>query len=74
MEQWIVRETQLDIDRNAPKIKEENKCEWEVALSWALMAKNALRNIHGYSSYELVYGINPTKCSDRQSTCTRGPN
>ena len=42
------------------KIREENKCDWEVALSWALMAKNALHNIHGYSSYQLVYGKNPS--------------
>lgn len=41
------------------KIKADNRCDWETALNWALMAKNALDNVHGYSSYQLVYGRNP---------------
>ncbi|KAK6178630.1 hypothetical protein SNE40_011161 [Patella caerulea] len=41
------------------KIREDNSCNWDTALSWALMAKNSLVNIHGYSSYQLVYGKNP---------------
>lgn len=41
------------------KLKEDNNCDWEIALSWALMAKNALDNEHGYSPYQLVYGRNP---------------
>ena len=31
----------------------------EVLLSWANMAKNALHMVHGYSSYQLVFGKNP---------------
>ena len=41
------------------KVKVEMKCDYEVALSWALMSKNMLSNVHGYSSYQLVYGKNP---------------
>lgn len=40
-------------------MKEDNNCDWEIALSWVLMAKNALDNEHGYSPYQLVYGRNP---------------
>lgn len=41
------------------KIKFQQDCDWETALSWAVMAKNCLANCHGYSSYQLVYGRNP---------------
>ncbi|CAG2196696.1 unnamed protein product [Mytilus edulis] len=41
------------------KLKADNNCDWDIALSWALMAKNALDNEHGYSPYQLVYGRNP---------------
>ncbi len=41
------------------KIKQEENCNWGLALSWALSAKNALCNIHGFSAYQLVYGRNP---------------
>ncbi len=41
------------------KIKAENRCSWETALSWGLMSKNSLNNTHGFSSYQLVYGRSP---------------
>jgi len=41
------------------KVKDENKIDWETALNWALMAKNALHSVHGYSPYQLVFGQNP---------------
>ena len=41
------------------KVKADKHCDWETALYWALMAKNSLNNVHGYSSYQLVYGRNP---------------
>ena len=31
------------------KIKEDAKCDWEIALAWAISAKNALINNKGYS-------------------------
>ena len=41
------------------KVKHDKQLNWETALSWALMAKNSLQNVHGYSPYQLVFGRNP---------------
>ena len=41
------------------KIIEDVGCSVEIALSWAVNAKNSLQNIHGFSSYQLVFGRNP---------------
>ena len=41
------------------KVKLDYKCDYEVALAWALMSKNMLSNVYGYSSYQLVFGKNP---------------
>ncbi|XP_062409954.1 uncharacterized protein LOC134100639 [Sardina pilchardus] len=41
------------------KIKKDNGCSWGMALDWALMAKNSMHNVHGYSPYQLVFGQNP---------------
>ena len=41
------------------KILEEVDCSLEVALCWAVNAKNSLQNIFGFSSYQLVFGRNP---------------
>ncbi len=41
------------------KVKRENGCDWHTALDWALMAKNSMLNVHGYSPYQLVFGQNP---------------
>lgn len=41
------------------KVKRDNNCDWKTALDWALMAKNSLHNVHGYSPYQLVFGQNP---------------
>ena len=41
------------------KIVEDTKCSVEVALCWAINAKNSLQNIHGFSPYQLVFGHNP---------------
>ena len=49
----------LTLTEMVKKIKEDNQCDYEVALSWALMAKNMLSNVHGYSAYQLVFGKNP---------------
>ena len=36
------------------KVKRENGCDWHTALDWALMAKNSMLNVHGYSPHQLV--------------------
>ncbi|KAL6481141.1 hypothetical protein MHYP_G00092210 [Metynnis hypsauchen] len=41
------------------KVKRENGCDWHTALDWALMAKNSMLNVHGYSPHQLVFGQNP---------------
>ena len=41
------------------KIKYDNNCNWDNALSWALMAKNSMVNMNGFSPYQLVFGRNP---------------
>ena len=41
------------------KIQEDVRCSVEIALSWALNAKNSLQNIYGFSPYQLVFGKNP---------------
>ena len=42
------------------KIREDVGCSLNVALMWAVHAKNSLINIHGFSPYQLVLGKNPT--------------
>ena len=41
------------------KITEDVKCSIEIALCWAVNAKNSLQNINGFSPYQLVFGRNP---------------
>ena len=45
------------------KIIEDSNCSFEVALAWALSAKNTLHIIHGYSPNQLVFGRNPNLSS-----------
>ena len=42
------------------KTKEETKCSWEVALAWALNAKNSVQMTGGFSAYQLTMGYNPS--------------
>ena len=41
------------------KVVEDTNCPVEIALCWSINAKNSLHNIHGFSSYQLVFGNNP---------------
>ncbi|XP_063676591.1 uncharacterized protein LOC134812913 [Bolinopsis microptera] len=41
------------------KVFYDVKCPLNVALMWAVHAKNTLINIHGFSPYQLVFGTNP---------------
>ena len=41
------------------KTMEDTKCDLELCVAWAVSAKNALKNIHGYSPNQLVFGKNP---------------
>lgn len=41
------------------KIKEDTRCSTEIALCWALQAKNSMSNVYGFSPMQLVFGYNP---------------
>ena len=41
------------------KTMEDAQCGLEMAVPWAVAAKNALTNVHGFSSNQLVFGYNP---------------
>lgn len=40
-------------------MEQENGCDWQIALDWALMAKNCMHSVHGYGSHQLVFSQNP---------------
>ena len=40
------------------KVQSENNCSFQVALNWALAAKNSLTNVYGFSPNQLVFGKN----------------
>ena len=40
------------------KAMEDEKCDMEIGLAWAVSAKNALKNHSGYSTNQLVFGTN----------------
>ena len=41
------------------KVMDDQKCPPELALAWSLSAKNALKNVYGFSPNQLVFGHNP---------------
>ncbi|GAB1610627.1 hypothetical protein Ahia01_001349000 [Argonauta hians] len=38
---------------------EDTNCSLEIAVAWSVSAKNALKNVHGFSPNQLVFGRNP---------------
>ena len=54
----IVERSNAVIYESMMKTKEDAKCSYEMALAWAVSAKNALQNVHGYSPNQLVLGCN----------------
>ncbi len=42
------------------KTKADISCSWDIALAWALNAKNSMAMFGGYSAYQLAFGRNPT--------------
>ena len=41
------------------RVMDDTGCNVDIALSWAVSAKNALSNTHGFSPNQLVFGYNP---------------
>ena len=46
------------ISEMTKKTQSATNCSWEIALQWAINAKNNLQNIYGFSSQQLVFGKN----------------
>ena len=46
------------IEDNVRKVQAEANCPLELAIPWANSAKNALANVYGFSSNQLVFGRN----------------
>ena len=47
------------IDYTVTKTMEDAGCGLELTLSWAMSAKNSLKNVNGFSPNQLVLGENP---------------
>lgn len=47
------------IGETVSKVLSDTKCSLEIALSWAIAAKNSLENCNGFSPNQLVFGKNP---------------
>ncbi|GAB1607207.1 hypothetical protein Ahia01_001004000 [Argonauta hians] len=41
------------------KVMEDTNCSLEIAVAWSVSAKKALKNVHGFSPNQLVFGRNP---------------
>lgn len=41
------------------KTIEDTKCDLDIAVAWAVSAKNSLKNVNGFSPNQLVFGKNP---------------
>ena len=55
----IVERANQTLARSMDKIISDTGCNPEVALLWALNAKNSLLNVAGFSPFQLVLGRNP---------------
>ena len=41
------------------KSLEDSQCDFDIALSWCVNAKDSLQNVHGFSPFQLAFGTNP---------------
>ena len=55
----LVERHNLVISEMLHKILCEEKCNFELALLWAISTKNSLQNVHGFSPFQLALGQNP---------------
>ena len=44
------------------RILKESTNNTDIAVTWAINAKNSLTNVHGFSPYQLTFGQNPILC------------
>ena len=55
----VVERNNQTLARSMDKVIEDTKCSADLALCWALNAKNSLTNVAGFSPFQLVLGTNP---------------
>ena len=55
----IVERHNAALGFSVQKIMDDQKCDLSLAVAWAVSAKNALHNVHGFSPNQLVSGKNP---------------
>ena len=55
----LVERHNLILSDMLDKILHKNNCDFDLALAWAINAKNSLSNIHGFSPYQLSIGTKP---------------
>ena len=41
------------------KLRESHAYDWEASLCWAVIAKNTLNSVNGFSPYQIVFCRNP---------------
>ena len=55
----LVEKHNLIISKMLDKVLGDPQCDFDIALSWCLNAKNSLQNVHGFSQFQLTFGPNP---------------
>ncbi|CAC5404047.1 unnamed protein product [Mytilus coruscus] len=55
----VVERHNATLTETINKMRESSNLSWEMAVSWAVHAKNSLLNMYGYSPYQIVFGRNP---------------
>ena len=58
MEQWCMLTTSPNTNKHYLKVKNDTKCDYDTALTWAVCAKNEFINKNGFSPSQLVFGLN----------------
>ena len=55
----LVEHHSLVLSDMLDKVLEDTYCDFDIALTWCLNAKNSLQNVHGFTSYQLALGQHP---------------
>ena len=56
----LVERHNLVIAEMMDKVLAESECDFDLSLAWCLNAKNSLKNVNGYTPYQISMGQNPT--------------
>ena len=55
----LVERHNLVIAEMMDKVLAEDKCDFDLAFAWCLNAKNSLKNVNGFTPYQISMGQNP---------------